>query len=170
MTSAELINQTSGDVEYFTPPEIIQAARRTMGGIELDPFSSAIANQRVQADRIFTIIDDAFTKGWFATSLWMNHPFGRQFNKRAIDMLETAYVCGNVSQACCITYACTSEKWFQPLLRRPQCFLSPRTDYYLPDGTKKRGVTKGSVVTYYGKNVSSFMLQFAQFGVIKIEV
>jgi hypothetical protein len=67
-----------------------------------------------------------------------------------------------------ITYACTSEKWFQPLLQKPQCFLSPRTNYYLPDGSVKKGVTKGSVVTNFGADVSRFREAFASLGVVKI--
>lgn len=41
MKAHRLINQDSGDVEYYTPTEITEAARRVMGGIDLDPFSSA---------------------------------------------------------------------------------------------------------------------------------
>jgi hypothetical protein len=44
MNAAQLINQTSGATEYFTPSELIQAAYNCMGGIELDPASCAEAN------------------------------------------------------------------------------------------------------------------------------
>lgn len=55
MNAAQLINQTSGDVEYYTPAFIIEAARAVLGGrIELDPASCDFANQTVQAGRIFT--------------------------------------------------------------------------------------------------------------------
>lgn len=168
MTSAELINQTSLDVEYYTPWTIIEAARKTMGGIELDPFSSMAANTRVKADRIFTVADDGFAHNWVCKSLWVNHPFGREYNERFVEKLEIEYTRGHVGAACCITYACTSEKWFQPLLRRPQCFLTPRTNYYLPDGTLKRGVTKGSVVTYFGPNVRKFIECFEHLGIVKM--
>lgn len=77
------------------------------------------------------------------------------------------YKAGATTQACCITYACTSERWFQPLLAFPMCFLVPRTNYYLPDGTLKRGVTKGSVVTYLGSGVARFRAHFASLGVVK---
>lgn len=55
MTAAQLINQTSGDVEYYTPAFIVEAAREVLGGrIELDPASCDFANQTVKARRIFT--------------------------------------------------------------------------------------------------------------------
>ena len=47
--SHQQINQTSGDVEYYTPPAIIEAARLVMGTIDLDPASSETANERVRA-------------------------------------------------------------------------------------------------------------------------
>jgi hypothetical protein len=166
--NAQFINQTSGEVEYYTPPAIIEAAREVMGSIDLDPFSSIEANKRVGAARIFTMAEDGFAQDWNCQTLWMNHPFGRKYNKRAVDKLEAEWLARICHAACCITYACTSEKWFQPLLRRPQCFLSPRTDYYLPDGSKKRGVTKGSVVTYFGLDASRFKEVFSTLGVVKL--
>ena len=167
LSDAQRINQTSGDVEYYTPPAILHAARRTMGKIDLDPFSSRAANLRVGAAKIFTAEDDGFSRHWHG-SIWMNHPFGRAYNRRAIEKLEKEFLAGRVIDACCITYACTSEAWFQPLLRRPQCFLCPRTNYFLPDGSLKRGVTKGSVVTYYGFESERFAVEFASLGVVKM--
>lgn len=167
MTSAQLINQTSGDVEYYTPPEILDAAHATMGHIDLDPASSKLANQVVDAHKFFTVADNGLAQPWFG-KVWLNHPFGRGANKLWIDKLVSEYLSGRVTEACCITYACTSEAWFRPLLRQPQCFLVPRTNYYLPDGSIKRGVTKGSVVTYFGKNTTAFAVNFGSLGEIKL--
>ncbi len=191
LTSHQLINQTSSEVEYYTPVEIIEAARRVMGYIDLDPASSENANRIVKASQIFTARDSGLSRPW-AGHVWLNHPFGRaekacepvclgrgkthvchdyDFHGNAawINYLEAQFTEGHVSEACCITYACTSESWFQPLIRRPQCYLTPRTNYRLPDGTIKKGVSKGSVVTYYGSDVASFAREFRHMGVVKIE-
>lgn len=167
MEAHQLINQDSGLYEYYSPQEIVEAARQTMGFITLDPASSAIANGRVKASAYMDEIDDGLSKDWYG-SVWMNHPYSRIGNKLWIEKLVSEYEKGNVKEACCITFAATSEKWFQPLLKRPQCYLSPRTNYYLPDGTKKRGVTKGSVVTYFGENVDKFYEAFKHLGEVKI--
>lgn len=53
-------------------------------------------------------------------------------------------------------------------MRRPQCYLTPRTNYRLPDGTIKKGVSKGSVVTYYGDNLDAFAREYERFGTVKI--
>ena len=150
MNKATLINQTSGETEYYTPIEIVEAARRVMGSIDLDPASSPVANRHVQAKRFFTEEDDGLTHDW-SGNVWMNHPFGKEDNPLWVGKLVKDFYSGWVTQACCITYACTSERWFQPLYDFPLCFLAPRTNYRLPDGSTLKGVTKGSVVAYLGR-------------------
>lgn len=165
MNAAQLINQTSGDYEYYTPIEIVEAARRVMGSIGLDPASSKIANAIVRADAYFTEADDGLSMLWHG-NVWMNHPFGRESNPRWVSKLIREHEQGHVTQACCITYACTSEAWFRPLYDYPMCFLSPRTNYRLPNGKIKTGVTKGSVVAYLGTNVDAFAREFSGLGFV----
>ena len=164
MNNAQLINQDSGNFEYYTPMEIVEAARLVMGSIDLDPASSAKANERIKALKYYS--EGALEKPWFG-NIWMNHPFSRINNPLFVGKLVEWYESMSGRQACCITFAATSGKWFQPLLNYPQCFLSPRTNYYMPDGKKKRGVTKGSVVTYLGGNTEKFKEVFGRFGVVK---
>lgn len=236
MESHQLINATSGEVEYYTPIEIIEAARATMGRIELDPFSSAKANEVVKASRFWTEQDDAFKQKWESPALWMNHPFrksekackpgcvtdcpacgatgkapadtqsvvqllcaqcegfGKLYKKQAcrkrghcvaqdvpgnadcVHRLIEAYAAGAVAQACMITFAATSEEWFRPLLKYPQCFLHGRTNYRKADGSILKGVTKGSVVTFLpprddsepGEFMYYFSREFARLGTAKI--
>lgn len=213
MTSAQLINQTSGEVEYYTPPAIIEAARIALGGtIDLDPASSEKANGRVGAGRFFgapmelirgeigglPVVDrvgmGALDYPWMCDTLWMNHPFGNAEqacsdpcvkkvcpkrgyhiaqpmpgNSHWINHLIDQMAWGNIRRAAaCITFASTSESWFQPLYRYPMCFLAPRTNYMLPDGSVKSGVTKGSVVTYLGSEVALFRIAFKRLGTIKV--
>lgn len=167
MNAAQLINQTSGKTEYYTPVEIIEAARKVMGGIDLDPASSETANKIVRAKEFYTESDNGLLQAW-SGNIWLNHPFSRESNPLWIDMLIAKYKFGSVKQACCITYACTSERWFRPLYNYPMCFLSPRTNYRLPDGSILKGVTKGSVVTYMGPYTYSFEHQFEKLGAVML--
>lgn len=50
--SANVQHQSSTN-EAYTPPEVVEAARLTMGGIDLDPFSCREANKIVKATRYF---------------------------------------------------------------------------------------------------------------------
>lgn len=169
MDNAQLINQTSGNVEIYTPKRIVDAAREAMGGtIELDPASSAEANAIVRAKFYFTKEDDGLSRRWYCETLWMNHPFSREGNVKWINKLLESFKRGQVRTACCITFASTSEEWFRPLLDYPQCYLWPRTNYMRPDGTAYRGVTKGSVVTYFGPDVWRFKEAFKGLGTVKI--
>lgn len=96
MDNHQYVNQTSGKTEWYSPPELVEAARRAMGGIDLDPASSDRANaQIVKADRIYTRPDYSLipaTEGydcevrhyetwgglsrWWFGKVWLNHPFG----------------------------------------------------------------------------------------------
>jgi len=193
MTSHQLVNQTSGEVEFYTPPVIVDAARKLMGGIDLDPASCVFANLNyVKASGIFTADDNGLSKEWHGR-VWMNHPFGKAErmcspnctkktcktrgyhadcdkpgNKDWIDKLVHEYSVGRVTEACCITFASTSEGWFRPLLSLPQCYLIPRTNYIGPDGKVKKGNTKGSVVTYFGKRIDAFYQAFRELGIVHV--
>lgn len=203
------INQNSGDVEYYTPAWVTDAAGRVMGGIDLDPASCEVANTMyVGAARYFTVADNGLSLPWVGR-VWMNHPFGDEEypckqgfskngkrkctkekckpkesptdtkhrghcidayqpgNKDWINKLVTEFNAGNISQACCVCFASTSETWFQPLFNYAQCYLSPRLNY-ISQGHVKKGVSKGSVVTYLGPHVDRFVAVFAGHGRVMI--
>ncbi len=166
MEQHQLINQDSGNTEWYTPSEIIEAARKTLGRIDLDPFSCEQANKTVKATHIFTKDDDGFSQPWFGKT-WCNHPFSRENNKRIAEKASNEHY-GNDCEIVMITFAATSEAWFQPLLYHPQCYLHGRTNYYDQEGNKVRGVTKGSVITYFGKNVHAFYEAFKHLGTVKV--
>jgi len=207
VNNAQLINQDSGDYEYYTPEIIIETARRVMGSIDLDPASSEEANKTVKAKHFHVCdmvllnshtgklylesINGGIDKEWYG-NVWMNHPFGRAEtpckhnchkkicekrgyhtninipgNEEWITKLVDSYESGEVASACCITYASTSEAWFRSLHDYYQCFPFTRTNYYLPDGTKKTGVTKGSVITYLGEDPERFIQEFKDIGSIR---
>lgn len=195
MTSHQLINATSGAVEYFTPVEYTDAAREVMGSIELDPASCRAANEFVKANDYFTKDQDGLSREWKANTLFMNHPFHKGENACPLDRskckklsciergyhideripgnadwinkLVSEYENWNCRQACCITFAATSEEWFRPLLLHPICFIHGRVNYRLPDGSIMKGVTKGSCITYFGLNTSRFKAIFSRFGTVK---
>ncbi|PSW53048.1 hypothetical protein [Photobacterium leiognathi] len=198
MNNANLINQTSGDVEWYTPDLWVNAAREVMGSIELDPASSFTANLTVLADRYFDQQTDGLAQPWIANTLWMNHPFHRgeapcpsdrskckkkscvsrgyhidkaiPSNMDWVNKLISEYQAGNVREAICISFASTSEGWFRKLLKYPQCFPDGRVQYHKPDGSLVNNVTKGSCITYLGPNYLTFADVFKRFGTVKIAI
>lgn len=195
MKSHQLINQDSGNTEYYTDPKIIAKAKLVMGGIDLDPASSQAANATVEAANYFTKEDNGLLQLW-SGRLFVNHPFSKgekacpvnvskckkkvcrdrgyhihadvPGNSDWINKLVDSYHSGDVTEALAICYSSTSEAWFQPLTKFPQCYLAPRTNYYDAKGNKISGVTKGSVITYLGDNVAGFYEHFCDMGTIKV--
>lgn len=162
----QLINADSGCVEWYTPTEIIEAARKCLGGnIKLDPFSCEQANKTVRANFYMTKEQDGWSSDWFGT-VFCNHPFSRENNNRIAAKAIEEYNTG--SQIVMITFAATSEKWFRPLLDYPQCYLHGRTNYLDQNGNKIKGCTKGSVITYLGNNLNAFYEAFKHLGTIKV--
>jgi len=76
MNNANLINQSSGEFEYYTPKLITELARATMGDIDLDPASNCIANENVKALNYFTVKENGLAQKWYGR-VFLNHPFHR---------------------------------------------------------------------------------------------
>lgn len=193
MNASQNINQDSGNVEWWTKTFIIEAARVTMGSIDLDPASCTKANETVQARQYFTVEDDGLKQCWLG-NVWMNHPYsdgeevckpnckkkkckgkrGYCITKRIpansewINKLVSEYEAGHVKQACLICYASTSEKWFQPLYSYPICFRNKRDKFTPGIGQQESGSTKGCVIVYLGPHVERFAYYFGSLGSIMV--
>jgi len=169
MDNAQLINQDAGCQEWYTPAGIVNTARLVLGGIDLDPASCDEANRVVRAAVFYSKDDDGLCREW-GGRVWMNHPFSKEHNADWIKKLVKCYMDGQVTAACCISFASTSEKWFSPLLDFPQCYLRTRTRYTSPGQWRKPAPPKGSVVTYLGGDIKRFAAFFRPFGSIKVSL
>lgn len=87
-----------------------------------------------------------------------------------VDMAVNQYSFGNLEQLLIITFASTSEGWFQPLHNYPQCYINGRVNYLDELGNVVKGVTKGSVVTYLGLHTNRFARAFKPLGSVKIPI
>jgi len=112
---------SSNTDEWYTPAGVSQAASLAMGGIELDPASSALANETVGAERFYTIEDDGLKKSWKARSVWLNPPYGKyrgesnqgRWGKR----LVYEYQQGSFAQGVLLVNAYIGYVWFTELLK-----------------------------------------------------
>lgn len=61
--------------EHYTPSNVVEAARRVMGGIDLDPASCAVANERVRAVQWIGLPADGLALPWHGR-VFLNPPGG----------------------------------------------------------------------------------------------
>jgi len=154
---------SADDIEWYTPPEYIDAARAVMGDIDLDPASNDTAQGVIQAANYYTVATNGLAHEWLGR-VWLNPPWGRA----CADFVEKAvkhYEAGDVEQAILLLNSNSNEtEWFQPLWDHTLCFTRGRINYYTPDGEKGSGSTHGSVFVYLGPNWREFAATFAPFG------
>lgn len=156
--------------DWHTPAKYIAAVKSVMGGIDLDPFSSVVANETVQATRFFTAADDAFTADvpWRAVRLFMNPPYGRGVIDAAIARFLAEWAAREFQQAVVLVNNATETHWFQTLMQECEavCFTDHRIAFVSPDNKQESGNTRGQAFFYFGERVGPFIDAFYRFGAI----
>ena len=112
---------SSGDYERVTPPHIIEAARRVMGGIDLDPASTFRANKIVGAQRYYTEHEDGLKRAWRGR-VWLNPPYSRGLVVAFVERLLARLESGDVTQAVLLTNNSTDTAWWQEAVAAAQAF------------------------------------------------
>jgi phage N-6-adenine-methyltransferase len=156
----------SGEVEWYTPPEYIELARKVMTKIDLDPASSDDAQKIVQADKFLTVKDDGLKHAWKGR-VWLNPPYRQpeisNFAQKTVDEVKA----GNVSQAIMLTNNCTDTEWFHLLAGNcvAICFKRGRIKF-INEGQEGAAPTNGQAFFYFGHNIAGFLRVFSSTGII----
>ncbi len=151
--------------EWYTPSMYIEAARNVLGGIDLDPASSAQANEAVRADRFFDAAANGLEQEWHG-QVWLNPPYGGLSADFTAKLLAE-YHSGRVMEAILLVNAnSTDTGWFQPLWDYLLCFTKGRINFEAPGGASS-GSTHGSVFVYVGEHShGEFVQTFEKFGAV----
>lgn len=156
------VANNSGNNEWYTPAEYIQAARDVMGGIDVDPASNDIANKVVQAATYYTADDNGLEKEWIG-NVWLNPPYSSdligKFADKLIEQKE------NYQQAIVLVNNATETEWFNKIISIASavCFPKSRVKFYMPDG-KTGAPLQGQAVIYIGNEIEKFLSVFDKLG------
>jgi len=156
------VSYNSGENEWYTPKYIIDAARKTMGSIDLDPASSEIANRTVQATTFYTKEINGLIQPWFG-NVWLNPPYSKELIGKfamAVKVKRMEY-----DQALILVNNATETRWFQSMatFANAICYVEKRIRFL--DMTGKPGSPlQGQVILYVGLHTTRFIDIFSQFG------
>ena len=152
---------------YYTPSALIEIERRVMGGVDLDPCSSELANKTVQANRIYTLENSMFLNSLACESMHFNPPYSNPMPY--VDRVVYEYQQGVIGQICGIFNTDNSTKWFAEIAKiaTAYCFLRDRVQFIDATNTRLDKMTsnnKPQFIFYAGHNTTRFIKEFDSLG------
>jgi len=156
------VGQHTGYEGWFTPVEILEAARRVMGSIDCDPASCEEANKNVNAARFFTKEQDGLRQKWEG-NVWLNPPYKTTLMERfALKLIYQFRDLARVEQAIVLTNNATETHWFRMLACNAKfiCLPKGRLKFSRADGSGDSPL-QGQALLFYG---TRFPKEFQQFG------
>lgn len=159
LLKSEGVRESAATHERYTPPELAKLARKVLGSIELDPASSAEANETIKAKRFYDKGTNGLAQPW-AGRVFLNPPFDDW--PAWITKLESET---EVTEAVVIGPSNLSA--FRPLLRRGGllCVPDERPRYRTPDN-RLIDPPFGSLIGYVGERGDRFAEMFRSVGLI----
>lgn len=160
------VARNTGENEWYTPTEYVEAARDVMGGIDLDPASTAAANEVVKAT---TYLEEDGGLGGLGVPwkgrVWMNPPYARPLIDEFCAKLAEEYADGNVNQAITLTNNGTETGWAWALadVAAAVCFPRGRVKFWHPERDSATPL-QGQMVFYLGPRPDVFCERFNGFG------
>ena len=160
--------------ENYTSLLFLEPIRKFLGGIDLDAFSNAIAQQTVQASTWWTKKDNALTKDWSKFyKKFCNPPFGGDDPKIAAKCVDKILQYIHIGETVLVMNSSTSAKWFHKCMNACAIYIHPhkRMSFYNPyreieyaKGKKRTGNDYDQTIFYFGDRPLEFAKALAHLG------
>jgi len=159
------VSNASGENEWDTPAEYIEAARAVMGSIDTDPATNDEANNRIKATLFYTSETDGRDKEWRG-NVWMNPPYAQPLIAEFCDALVGKHNSREFKQACVLVNNATETAWFQSILSVSDCVCFPvgRIKFIDKAGSPSGAPLQGQAILYLGNKAERFEKEFSKFG------
>jgi phage N-6-adenine-methyltransferase len=157
-------SEYTGEFEWYTPAEFIEAARAVLAEFDLDPASSERAQQTVKARRYYSVDEDGLAQEWRGR-VWLNPPYKQPDINLFMKKMVEEVACGRVSEAIMLTNSSTDTEWFHLgfSVCSAICFTRGRIKFVDPHG-ERTAPTQGQAFFYFGNNARRFCEVFRDIG------
>lgn len=163
---------------WYTPSDIIEAARTVLGSIDFDPASDSKANETVMATRFLTANGDRWGTWPVDQCIWINPPggkcsFGRSNQKTFWYSLMAYKESLRLRHAIFLAFSIESLQSTQtcewPMMSFPLCIPRRRIRFVSPTGVKNSPTHANAIIYVPGTKDATqlFMNTFSQFGMCK---
>jgi hypothetical protein len=171
--------------EWYTPAPIVEAARRVLGAIDLDPASHEEANRTVKAARYFTEADNGLVQEWEGR-VFINPPGGLvgEFWKKLLaspgvtEAIWIGYSLEQLQTLQCVGAGMTPLEWPMCVTRKRIAFVeneekkAARRAKLIAAGKKPNAASSPShsnYISYVGyEHHDAFVAEFSKFGQVVI--
>ena len=159
--------------EWYTDSELADMGHELMGGIDLDPASSALANETIRATRYFTEDDNGLMQPWNCGRLWLNAPgtLVPEFWRKFVD----EYLAGTFKQGLWIGFNIQQLQTLQNVHRThplhfPFCVPHLRRQFFNPLKPDADSPTHANFIAYAGplRMQATFKRIFSRIGDVVI--
>lgn len=156
----------TGENEWYTPKEHLEAARAVLGEFDLDPASSELAQRQIQAGTFYSKEDSGLNHEWHGR-VWLNPPYAQPFISEFVTKMVNERKSGRVSEAIMLTHNYTDTTWFHNAASTADaiCFTRGRVRFVSPEGALA-APTQGQAFFYFGSKIKEFADTFRTIGFV----
>jgi hypothetical protein len=160
----------SGDEEWYTPEDLLNAVKAVLGVIDLDPASCPLAQRNIQARTYYTKAQDGLRQDWHG-KVFLNPPYHVPVIAWWCHKLLEELAARRTTEAILLVKSITHIPWFQTVARHAQaiCFPERKRRFGHPTKDGKDPVV-GSALLYFGPHVQRFCEVFASEGLVTTPV